>query len=296
MNQGIIVAIAHLSSIVVSCSFRLYLYFNFKRLKILSKKVNFVYEKFSLGCSPVKLHWIWFWGITGTLIYGLEIVLVTIRCLKMFHKSRINEESFQILNCALYAVTLFFCLFMPLNVFSIYYSVLCHQLTSILLEFAKRINQSRKIKYKALQKVFIDIRLIINAVDKNVSFFVMLCVMHSAAIMYFTITIILNPHLHGNALQRSAVCILCFSNFISFLTMIISASEVHQAYLLISDKADAFFQDDPNNVASEFRFFRIIDKEIAMTVWEIMPIKRSFIFETFGTLFTYSLLIYNLQV
>lgn len=292
----IFVSIGNLCMIIISCSHRVCLYFKLKNLRNLTKKINYEYEKLNTGTSHSKLYWIRFWASVSILINAIQIGILPVSCLKYNFEYGFNETSIEIFKCVIFATTLILWLLMPLNLFSIYYTVICRQLSYILLEFAKLVSQSQKKKFKSLQILFIEIKRLIKTVDQKVSLFVFLCVIYNAAIMYFAITILLKPRVYGDVFQRSAIYILCANSFVSFLTMVISASDIHQASLLISDNGDAVLEDDQNPGNSQLLFLRTIDKEITMTVWEIVPIKRSFILATIGTLFTYCLLVYNLQL
>ncbi|GIY07560.1 hypothetical protein CDAR_34561 [Caerostris darwini] len=73
----------------------------------------------------------------------------------------------------------------------------------------------------------------------------------------------------------------------SFLVTTVSASLVSEAWMFASKKT----HESSRNPSHQFLF--CIDKEICLTVWKIIPIRRSFIFGTVGTIFTYVILFDN---
>ncbi|GIY74865.1 hypothetical protein CEXT_281531 [Caerostris extrusa] len=42
------------------------------------------------------------------------------------------------------------------------------------------------------------------------------------------------------------------------------------------------------------RFIMLTEKEVSLTVWKIIPIKRSFIFGINGVIFTYNIMLYSI--
>ncbi|GIY91857.1 hypothetical protein CEXT_206501 [Caerostris extrusa] len=73
----------------------------------------------------------------------------------------------------------------------------------------------------------------------------------------------------------------------SFWVITVSASLVSEAWTSVATKTHKFSQNPSH------QFLLCIDKEICLTVWKIVPIRRSFIFGTVGTIFTYVLLFDN---
>ena len=282
-------ALGYLWMTVIYGIHRTSLCFNLKKMKILTREINYAYEKIQIRSPQPKLYWLRFWTIVCILIFVLQTIFIIIGNL------RYQAESMRIL-LILYYVTLVQWFITPLNAFSIYYSLMCHQLTLMLLVFGKLINQSTHIKYKMLQEFFIKVKHLIKTVDQNVSIFILFAVIYNAAIMYFALTIFLKPNMYGDLLQRCSIYVLCVSTFISFLTMIVSASGIHQASQWISDSGDVIIQTDQKPSIDQLLFLRLIDKELFMTVYGIVPIKRNFILGISGTLFTYCVVVYNLQV
>lgn len=146
-----------------------------------------------------------------------------------------------------------------LKLISNYTNVIRRQLFYILLEFTRLVSQLTKNKYKTLPMIFAEIKPLFKSVDQNISLFVLLYLIYNTTSMYFTVTILQRPDIYGAALQRSTVYIICANSVISFLTMIILASDIHQASLPISDNGYAVLRDDQNPANSQFLFLRIID-------------------------------------
>lgn len=160
-----LVAIGNLCMIIISCCHRICLYFNLKNLKSLTKKINCECEKLNTGISCSKLYWLRFWASFTILINAVQVILLPISCFKYNYEYEFDKTSVVILECITFGGTLVLWLLMPLNLFSIYYTVICRQLSYILLEFAKLVNKPSKVKYKSLQILFIEIKSLIKSVD-----------------------------------------------------------------------------------------------------------------------------------
>ncbi|GFR19481.1 hypothetical protein TNCT_301321 [Trichonephila clavata] len=77
--------------------------------------------------------------------------------------------------------------------------------------------------------------------------------------------------------------------------MSVSASRVGEASSEISSLALTLPKNKENSSSDQQRFIMLAEKEITMTVWKIVPIRRSFIFSISGALFTYTLMFYNMN-
>lgn len=70
---------------------------------------------------------------------------------------------------------------------------------------------------------------------------------------------------------------------------------MRETFLDISDKADSIPIDNVNLAVTKLLFLKCASKEIALTVWGMIQITRSFIFAMFRTILTYSVLFRSLQ-
>ncbi|GBO45223.1 hypothetical protein AVEN_82058-1 [Araneus ventricosus] len=82
--------------------------------------------------------------------------------------------------------------------------------------------------------------------------------------------------------------------FGSFVAMIFVAAFVSEASLDIAKKAEASFGKPSSSKYLQLRFLMCAEKEICMTVWKFMPIRRSLVFAMTGTIFTYVVVFVNL--
>ncbi|GFS64594.1 hypothetical protein TNIN_123571 [Trichonephila inaurata madagascariensis] len=77
--------------------------------------------------------------------------------------------------------------------------------------------------------------------------------------------------------------------------MTASASMIPEASDEIGFIASTIPEKAGTSTFSLQRFISSAEKEITLTVWKIVPIQRSFIFEITGALFTYTLMFYTLS-
>lgn len=284
--------------IVVSGFGRITLYKNLKCLKKLSKQINGMFVKLDSSIHKNSLFWIRVWITIST---GMCVVSMIFSAMNYLPPEALVQANLKIITLYdflhfIYTNLLVLWLLMPLNVFSIYYVLICLQLQFISSKLIKAVKAPKRVNYEALHQSFDEIKDMVKVADKNLSFLVFLMVVYDASVMYFSILFNLNSDPYYSIYLKCSfylAFVICFTNF---LAMVISASGVHQIFLEISDSARTCGGDSAEPAIVKLLFLRTIDKETAMTVWGIVRVEKSFIFVIFGTLLTYCILIYNMQM
>lgn len=277
---------------------RICLCLNLNRIRKVVKKINSLFEDARNEEETKKMHFfIGTWMTISTLLYVPLVInsILSISNHEVWFFLNKNQATLKFILSILYPLSLVVYFMMPLNAFSIFYALACYHISHCLKNFAKSIHPRSKFDYRLYHTKFLRIRKTVKYADQQLRFFVFLTVIYNASLMYFAVTKFLRPQLYGDAVQQSTIHLLCFSSFVSFFTMMISASRVNELFSEIADRADVIPEDNRRNVITQFRLYRNIDQEFGLTVWNIVYIKRSFILMTLGTCLTYCLLLYNIQ-
>lgn len=271
--------------IIASSILKTNLYFDIENLKVLTMKMSFLYEDVNKWNCYNNLYWINFWVITNTLTYVFEIIFIAISNIQHVPAIHLIKEQTFLNNLLyiLYSVTIVLWHFIPLNAFSIYYTLMCHQMKFILLQISKFTKPSTKFNFQTMLKLHTRVRCLIKIIDQKVSFFVLLVILYNAAITYCVMSIF-ESELYDDMLQMIPVYILCLCSIVCFMSIVTSAPDVYKTSIIVSDNAEVVFQNNQNFQVDYLLFCRSIDKEITMTVWRTIPIKRGL--EIFGTYLT----------
>ena len=80
------------------------------------------------------------------------------------------------------------------------------------------------------------------------------------------------------------------TSFCNYLSMVVSASNIHVASLTIKSESKKIREDNPQLISSYLRFLQNCDEEISMSVGGLFDVKRNVILGSFGTILTYTLL------
>lgn len=241
-----------------------------------------------------------------TLVIFLKIIMCTFFLINKTFDTNISDlffgmiiienkyEHFASLALATFRYVFFV---MPIYTFATYYVTTCHQVKTAIFHFSKNmIENSNNSKYDKLCHSYITIRSAVEFVDQNLSFLVFCNITYCFSYMYKFVSQVLQakepldtPHL----LYISSV----FSNILlSFVAMTVAASLVGEASLEVESAARRMLQSSQSSTFTLRNFYHATEREINLTVWKIVPIRRSFIIGTIGSLFTYVMLFHSLKI
>ncbi|GBM69909.1 hypothetical protein AVEN_180123-1 [Araneus ventricosus] len=107
--------------------------------------------------------------------------------------------------------------------------------------------------------------------------------------------LMLHPKLFDVALVELNMYCLFFTSFCLFLTMTTSASAVAEASSAVGVRALTMAENRRMSTIAQQKFLMCAEKEITMTVWKIIPMRRTFSFSLIGVIFTYAMIFYSLS-
>ncbi|GFU51189.1 uncharacterized protein NPIL_558271 [Nephila pilipes] len=114
--------------------------------------------------------------------------------------------------------------------------------------------------------------------------------------MYTSLSIIINPLKYPNLVHRIFNWFCFITTFGSFAAMSISAFLVCEASQEIGSMVEASIGVTPRSKYIQLRFLMSAKKEIHLTAWKMIPIRRNFILATTGAIFTYAVLFAGLEI
>ncbi|GIY65989.1 uncharacterized protein CDAR_454061 [Caerostris darwini] len=185
-------------------------------------------------------------------------------------------------------------LMFPVSLFALYYAAICRHLRDVLKNFTKTLEAEAYTDYVGALKQNLLIRKLILEADSELSILVFTSTLYHAGSAYFGITSLLHIDefkTFAGWMALSAIWSSALGNFVPFLAMVVAGSSVHEASASVWDKAQEMINAGQELTPSQKRFLSVAEKELAMTVWQITPVKRSYILATMGTILTYCILL-----
>lgn len=295
-NHFVPITIANTFMAFVTISLRLILSARMKNLKKLTKHVSNACAIFK---SNRKMQWSTFFWIIGTIFVNLILTALTIDSnLKEYgigvtsgfpriYRSKIFDNLIVIF----FSITLIFFLVLPVHTFSMYYSLICHQLKLIMNNFKNSMERNSVFDYNHAHNHLVKIIEEVELVNSTLQSLVFFCILFNGATMYFAVTYILHPETFGEYVYPCAIFILCLHSFASFILMTGSAISVNDTATEVLVKAKQLPFNNKENFMVQIRFHADIEKELSMKIWGLGSITRGFFIATLGTIFTYCILI-----
>ncbi|KAG8197273.1 hypothetical protein JTE90_007521 [Oedothorax gibbosus] len=184
---------------------------------------------------------------------------------------------------------------MPVNLFAMYYTVVCCNLRNVIITFKKSLDSSDSTVYDDAFENYLAIRRFVVEMEKDLSSLLFTSSLFNACIMYFGLTCWMYPEENVGSAQVASIVFLVPASYIAFFAMILSACRVHEASVSVCDKGQELLRFGHVQTFSKIRLLHVIEKELTLTVWKIVPIKRNFLLVAMGTIFTYCVLLDNLR-
>ncbi|GIY42026.1 hypothetical protein CDAR_210281 [Caerostris darwini] len=154
--------------------------------------------------------------------------------------------------------------------------------------------KSNIIKEEELLHSYSIIKTIVEQIDKEVCFPVFAVILlHSNYMCYFLYAVLDSDKFPGR-FQRLLILNACFGAFSSFIAVTSSAAMIAETVVELFSSLSIISANHGN--ASLLQNLSVISQQgIALTVWRIIPITRSFIFGVIGMLLTYTVMLYGLN-
>ncbi|GIX82792.1 hypothetical protein CEXT_626771 [Caerostris extrusa] len=187
---------------------------------------------------------------------------------KMYFKIEDQNRWFAVIFSGIYEAYSSVVIEFPITTFSVYYAAVCCQIWNKILNFSRRINKYSGINNDEVLSSYLHIKHVASFIDDKLSFFMFCTVAFTSINLYMAIYAIL--HMKPSSTFPPIRLTLLLNNIICFIVTTVAASLVSEASVLASAKAREL-SFNPSQ-----KFLSCIDREISLTVWKIVPIRRSF--------------------
>ena len=289
--------------LVILCLLIIYISFRISLLKCLNELPVFTRK---LSNIPLRTHktsqfpnWIFVW-------------ISFITCLNFFVFMRFVEEftipdklkllilNYEIDDVFLRAILSFIysyfsiiILYMPLNIFSIFYVMICHEIEAVILNFRHSMKKYPRCTYKELNITYSKIKSVVDHVDSNAGFLILISIFFYGILLCTILSMLISLERFDMDLFNMATLCTCANGISNYLATTLSASKIHEASLSVKSQSKRFQEKNFHSVCSYMLFLHNCDEEISMTLWRILSIKRNVVLGIFGTMLTYALLFDN---
>ncbi|GFQ80643.1 uncharacterized protein TNCT_176881 [Trichonephila clavata] len=288
-----------MSMAIIALIHRWTLHFRMGQLHSLSKRAIKLSEELSIPITNRVSRWADIFAKLNLLLFipFVAVCFITLYDIN-FRTMAFGYEFHQILTVILiilFLISLFEFLMLPLSAFSIYYTFLCLNLRSIIKQFQESLGVLLKFKPEYTLKLYLSIKELVENVDSDLSLLMFTTSLYNASTMYFGVTVWLHSDEYDMLSSLSSIWILLTLSYTAFICMGISGSLVHETASDLYTEAEKRLSNGNRPPEALRQFLKVAEKGLYLTVWRIVPIKRSFILGTIGTIFTYCILLETVQ-
>ncbi|GFU12734.1 uncharacterized protein NPIL_332121 [Nephila pilipes] len=283
----------------VSLIMRWIISFRYHKLVKITAELNMLSKRCNLPTTKNKLKLIYVFGILTTFLHIPVFVctllsLLVIRMKVLLFLADFTNSIYLWILIAIFAIFNELML-LPINTFAIYYTIVCHHLKLLLVNLSKSMINAADFEQDRVYKKYLNIKKIVMHIDEQLSFLVFLSSISNACTMHFGLTIILHPEEYFAPIQMTTVCCLFASNYLAYIGLILSGSLLYEASKDLWRKMDEALISRPQMSNLQQRLLSLLERGLFLTVWKIVPITRTFIFSSIGTVFSYCILLDNLE-
>lgn len=207
----------------------------------------------------------------------------------------IKYHVLELLLFVMYIIIHLLLLLIPLNAFAVYYTLICLMIESALVNISKSMDNILSNNINNLILSYKAVKILVEDLESLTSSLMLTSTLYNASTMYFVVTAWLNLQQQIISSENIAIVFLFGAIFWSFVSMGVSGCLVHEASLDISNKARDMIRVGRKQTLAEKQLMHVTENGMHLTVWKIMPIRRSFLIATMGTILTYCILLLNLQ-
>ncbi|KAF8788764.1 hypothetical protein HNY73_006770 [Argiope bruennichi] len=177
----------------------------------------------------------------------------------------------------------------PVNTFMIYFVSVCHDIQQLFLAHKAKMNSRSEPDYRYLTKNYNYLRNLVIEIDSQTSCVVFWAALANVFNLYFGIAVILDSEESFIGEKIYLYTLIIFSTFMFFL-MCLWADGVSSSAASVAREAQ-MLDGDLASSAMHFRYILAVSQEVHMTVWNLLPLRKSFVLASIGTMITYSVLI-----
>ncbi|GBM95126.1 hypothetical protein AVEN_258189-1 [Araneus ventricosus] len=141
---------------------------------------------------------------------------------------------------------------------------------------------------------YLSIKSTVTSIDNEMSFLVFLSVVINSLPMYSFFRGMIDPYMTTGVFLRILFWCYAASSFGLLAAMVTSAAFISEASQEIATKVETLIGSAMSSKFMHLRFQMCVEKEICMTVWKIIPIRRSLIFVIIGTTVSYTVVLVNM--
>ncbi|GFS72479.1 uncharacterized protein NPIL_257361 [Nephila pilipes] len=276
---------------VISAVYRCSLTKHLNQLKRLPRKLErFGRHKYG------TIIWIVIFSIPSILTPAFALLYITI---SPGHANEISEilfgftfesQNVSILLIVFHALYTFFFCTVPIIGFELFYTQICIHIRNTIDDFSKSLSRKSKLEYDKVLKSYTVIKNLVEHVDAKLCFFVFSAIFYSSCSMYISISVFLHPQHTPSIFYRVITYIYFVNLFTLFIAMTASAASVTEASLKVQSIAWKSSVMRKETSLSQLKFAFFAEKGISLTVWNVVPISRNFIFGMLGAILTYVIL------
>ncbi|GIY00383.1 uncharacterized protein CDAR_249041 [Caerostris darwini] len=184
---------------------------------------------------------------------------------------------------------------LPSMAFGFFYTIVCNHIRHIIKQIAATHSERREPSFEKFLEDYSNIKSIVEQIDKDIGLLVFLSIISTSLLMCFSTYVILNPEVHEGSFLRFQLYCGFLGSFILFIIITASASMVEEASLEVGSQAHTLSKSRGKSVFVQQIFSMFFQKGITLTVWRIVPIRRSLGFGITGIIFTYTFMFYGLM-
>ncbi|GBM07117.1 hypothetical protein AVEN_177081-1 [Araneus ventricosus] len=159
----------------------------------------------------------------------------------------------------------------------------------------KRKFESKNILLDEDLEIYQVIRKLIEDIDSHLSFLMFLSTLYNACTMYFGIDNLMRPVESCYKNDNAAVWLLFGTSYSAFIAMAVTGTLVHESSESILHILKELACKRCRLLPSQKHILFNDNNHISLTVWKIIPIRRSFIIGTLGTVLTYCMLFNGME-
>lgn len=249
--------------------------------------------------QPRKDLWIYIWLV---LNFILKILVLIFHALSLINYiSRLLFFGFELVGSyrtiyySSYSLYMMVFFLMPINTFSLFYTVICHEIQCKIRMFLKYMPTKISTSYSNLLDSYNKLASDVKYIDNQMSFLVFCNTLFNSMVIYVMLDSILHENTKG-IYYITFIRILFFNTLMSFLAMTISASLVSEVAEDIAYRSRSLTASTVDSAFCLQRFVHCTEKGLNLTVWKIAPIRRNFIIGVLGVIFTYTILLDSLRL
>lgn len=277
-------------------SFRIYLFYYLPHLNKIIQRIH--------GISPKWINkrktqrWVIIWI---SIVLCITIYMIEEFTRRVFNDNKVIEALYfgystenvyiKFFLALIYSLNSTLVLYLPLHIFDFIYVNICLDISLLLHRFSQFLKISPKHDYGVLTHIYQEILSVIEMFDNIVGFLMFESFIYTSIFMYYGLITLLTSNSDNN--YDDIMLIVCALSFVSFITKIECASRLNAASIKVKNESRDLKENNYKNVCDYIRFTKKC-REINMTVWGFLNLKRSIIFGTLGAILSYSLLLKNL--